>query len=217
MNAITVKRLIMHAAFEVDVEIAFPGKADPSMELDRSVRNIGPRIGCRALGHPGSHLRIGMTGVDQTSCVVEQGSSSIDSNHRIDQGMLDGLKKTNRTLELLSGLGVFDGRLKLPLAGPAQIGTRQAKKARPRSLKDCQTRVAHDRSGIQLDSLKVKRGLITGDIVNLILLDPEALGLSGDHAKDEVFPVTRQDNEELTLGSVLYKKARAVQAQARRR
>jgi hypothetical protein len=47
--------------------------------------------------------------------------------------MFDGLKRTDRFVELLSHFGVVDRRLEEPFAGTYQIGGDQSEDAGPRS------------------------------------------------------------------------------------
>jgi len=57
MDSVAIEHLVMHASFEVEVDIAFPREADPPMELDGAVRHEASGVRGRALGHPRESLR----------------------------------------------------------------------------------------------------------------------------------------------------------------
>ena len=113
--------LVVELALEVQLHVTLPRETDPAMELHRATRPKARSIRCRSLGHmSGAQCPLGLV-VDSTGRVVEVGAREVDAYHHIDQRMLDGLEKTDRTIELLPHPGVLGGSLEQPLSRAAEI------------------------------------------------------------------------------------------------
>ena len=72
VHPVSVQRLVVHAALEEQMNIAFPGEADASVELNGAVRDERRRIRRRALGHSGRCFRVGRVLVDTAGGVVKE-------------------------------------------------------------------------------------------------------------------------------------------------
>ena len=106
--------------------------------------------------------------IDATRRVVQKRARAIDLDHRIDQWMLDRLEESDRTIELLAGLRVLDGRLELPLRASAQIRRDGNEDRRPSSLEHRDSVPTDDVLRRNANAAEQDGRLIPGQIVDLV-------------------------------------------------
>src|ERR1700687_4922560 len=112
---ITEHHLRRLAPFVIQLQVVFPGEADPAMYLHAAVPNFS--ISVRAIGlryrNGAARLR-GALGQGPRR-VIGRRTRALRHQQHIGALVLDSLKGTDGTAELLSRLSVFDSRVEYPL------------------------------------------------------------------------------------------------------
>ena len=106
-------------AFEIQVHVVFPGDRDTAVQLDALGRHGVQRL---AGGQPRGG---GVGGRRLDARVVDHGPRRGNRDVQIGHPMLERLEAADRTAELHSALGVFDGQFQTAFGGTDLLGRQQ--------------------------------------------------------------------------------------------
>src|SRR5262245_2978107 len=118
-------RAIEHAPLEPDLDVAFPGEADPAVELHGGARGLEGAVGDVRLREGRAALRVAGGAVLRVGRVPDEGPHRLDLAGEVREPVLHRLELRDRLAELLALSRVGERELEELLRGAEGVGREQ--------------------------------------------------------------------------------------------